>query len=89
MEGVAISEDMVQELSLDYAFDYSYSYKDKGQLESFTSQNPITFHDESGAKSEFRGITIDSAANFLTKDITVTLDLDNDYGYYRSFALRL
>ena len=89
IEGVVISQDMIASLSLDYTFGYYYSYTDKGELQSNQSQNPITFHDESGAKSEFRGITIDSSANFLTKTITATLDLDNDYGYFSNFSLRL
>ena len=89
IEGRPIDQDMVAELSLDYEFYYAYNYTDRGDLVADEGQNPVTFYDESGAQSEFRGIIIDSEANFLTKDISVTLDMDNDYGYFRSFALRL
>lgn len=74
---------------LDYDFTYQVSYMDKDESKSYTGQNTITFVDTSGAKQSFRELIISEEANFLTKEFSVTLDMDNDYGYFEEFTLVL
>ena len=73
----------------DNVFTYSLTYKNRGETVTVTSENEVTFTDISGAVQEFRNITIHSDANFLTKTIYVTLDMDNDYVHFSDFSLRL
>ena len=75
--------------TLSKEFTYTLSYLDKGEQTLYPHQDTVRFTDTSGAKQEFRGISIDDEANFLTRTIYVTLNMDNDFGYYSNFELTL
>lgn len=89
IEGGHPSDELLETLILDETFGYVLTYLNKGDLVQVDSQNPVTFYDESGAVSEFRGIVFDPEANYLNKTFSVTLDMDNDYGYFSSFRLQI
>ena len=71
------------------SFTYSLTYYNRGERIVVDGEEPIMFNDISGAVQEFRGITIEQTANFLTKTFYVTLDMDNDYLHFSDFVLFL
>lgn len=67
---------------------YEFSYVYEGETIDF-KQGTVSFEDWQGRKSAFNEFVFDKTANFVNNSITVKLDYQDDFSWYKDFSLRL
>lgn len=71
------------------SFNYEFSYLDKGEIKTFSSDEPFTFKDISGLESVFNSATLSNEADFIERELTITLDYDDPLEIFDYFLLHL
>ena len=70
-------------------FSYTFTYMDDGQPVSIQSESQFTFTDISGSVSTLNDVTINSEVDFLSKELSVTLDFDDALEILDNFQLHI
>ena len=87
--GQVLSLDIEEEnihFDLEQEYKYSFSYKENG-VEVNYKEETFTFTDNSTKKSEFRGGTVRSDADYAKNEFYVTLDYVDELNILNNFAL--
>lgn len=77
------------ELDFDVPYTYTLKCREDGELKTLEFKS-FTFTDNSGAVSEFNGLTfVNNAANYKTRSFEVQLDFVDDFDRFSDFTLTI
>lgn len=85
---VRSSDQPIADFDFTKEYKYTFSYKNNGDVTLFTS-GEISFYNTSSYISEVTGVTWDHKANFLTNEMTLTLNYQDEYNIFSNFKFVL